>query len=259
MTRRITRAKSRIQQAGIPYRVPAGAALAERVPGVLAVLYLLFTSGYAEPADAPGGAADFAGEAVRLARLLVTLLPGEPEPAAQLALFLFQHSRRDARRDAAGNLVTLDRQDRTRWDRAAVAEGVSLLDGLPVTGPYGLQARIAACHATASSGAATDWPSIARWYDELIRVQPTPVVAVNRAVAHGFAHGPRAGLRLLAEIGPVGNYPAAIAAEAELTRRAGDPARAAALFRRAAEDATGAEHRALLRRATEIEPGQGRA
>jgi RNA polymerase sigma-70 factor (ECF subfamily) len=245
MTRRITRAKSKIADARIPYRVPSN--LAERLPGVLAVLYLLFTRGY----DADGEPA-FAEEAIRLARLLTSLMPDEPEVASLFALFLLQHSRRHARRDAAGDLVTLDRQDRSRWDREAIAEALKILLSTDVTGVYAIQARIAACHATAPSPAGTDWRSIALWYDELARVQPSPVVALNRAVAHGFAYGPEVGLRLLSQVdGSPDAY--RIAAEAELTARAGDREKAAALFRAAADLAqSDVEGRALLSRAAEL-------
>ncbi|WP_067812738.1 RNA polymerase sigma factor [Actinomadura kijaniata] len=250
MTRRLTRAKKRIAEAGIPYRVPGGAALAERLPGVLAVLYLLFTQGY----NADGRPA-FAREAIRLARLLRLLMPGQAEVSALLALFLLQDSRRDARRDAEGGLLPLDRQDRSRWDRSAIAEGLDLLAGIEQDGPYGLQARIAACHATAPSPSDTDWPRIARCYDELARIRSTPVVELNRAVAHGYAHGPAAGLALLAGAragGALDGHPLALAAEADLTARNGDRARAAALFRRAAAAAhSEPERRALLDRADE--------
>ncbi|QYC38278.1 putative ECF RNA polymerase sigma factor SigI [Nonomuraea coxensis DSM 45129] len=246
MTRRLTRAKTKIADARIPYRVPSGAALAERLPGVLAVLYLLFTTGY----DADGEPA-FAAEAIRLARLLAGLMPGEGEPRALLALFLLQHSRRDARRDADGELVPLDRQDRTRWDRAAIAEANGLLRDLRHTGPYVLQARIAACHAAGDA----DWRTVARLYDRLAALQPNPVVELNRAVAHGYAHGPRAGLAVLAGAragGALDGYPLALAAEADLTARAGDRARAAGLFREAAARThSEAERRALLERAAE--------
>ncbi|MGY0006426.1 RNA polymerase sigma factor [Micromonospora sp. I033] len=252
MTRRLTRAKARIAAAGVPYRVPTGPALVERLPGVLAVLYLLFTRGY----DADGEPA-FAAEAIRLARLLHTLLPDEPEAAGLLALFLLHHSRRAARRDPSGDLLTLDQQDRARWDRAAIAEGVALLDRAG-DGPYALQARIAAAHATAPTAAETDWPAIARCYDALAALRPTPVVRLNRAVAHGYAHGPAAGLALLAEAragGALHGYPPAVAAEAELTSRLGDPVRAAALFRAAADEVrSDPERRALLRRAAELSP-----
>ncbi|MEW2375472.1 DUF6596 domain-containing protein [Micromonospora sp. NPDC047812] len=250
MARRLTRARARIAAAGIPYRVPTGPTLAERLPGVLAVLYLLFTRGY----DADGEPA-FADEAIRLARLLDRLMPGQPEVAALLALFLLQHSRRDARRDRDGNLLTLDRQDRARWDHAAIAEGVGILARVPADGPYALQARIAACHATAASAGATDWAAIAGAYDRLVRWQPSPVVELNRAVAHGYAHGPAAGLALLAAAragGALDGYPLAVAAEAELTARLGDRERAAALFRRAADAHGGAERRALLERADQL-------
>nr|WP_232075968.1 sigma-70 family RNA polymerase sigma factor [Phytohabitans suffuscus] len=251
MTRRLTRAKSKIADARIPYRVPSGPALAERLPGVLGVLYLLFTRGY----DA-GGEPAFADEAIRLARLLESLLPGQPEIPALLALFLFQHSRREARRDAAGDLVPLDRQDRRRWDHAAIAEGLALLGRVREDGPYALQARIASVHATAASVEATDWPAVAGWYDALAARAPSPVVALNRAVAHGYAYGPEAGLALLAEArsgGALDGYSLALAAEADLTARRGDRARAAALFRRAAEQThADAERRALLDRAAEL-------
>ncbi|GIF01514.1 RNA polymerase sigma factor [Paractinoplanes rishiriensis] len=251
MTRRITRAKSKIADARIPYRVPTGEALAERLPGVLAVLYLLFTRGY----DADGEPA-FADEAIRLTRLLAALMPGESEVASLLALCLLQHSRRRARRDANGDLVTLDRQDRSKWDRAAIAEGLEILLRTPVQGPYALQARIAACHA---AGDDTDWLSIAGWYDELVRIQPSPVVALNRAVAHGYAFGPAEGLALLAAArsgGALDGYPAAIAVEADLTLRSGDAFRAAELFRAAAAEAPSeVERRALLTRAAEAVTG----
>ncbi|GAA0984856.1 sigma-70 family RNA polymerase sigma factor [Acrocarpospora macrocephala] len=247
MTRRLTRAKTKIADAGIPYRVPTGPALAERLPGVLAVLYLLFTHGYN-----PDGRPAFADEAIRLARLLRELMPGQSEVSALLALFLFQHSRRDARRDEHGNLLTLDKQDRLRWDRAAIAEAVEILATAREDGPYALQARIAACHATAD---ATDWPAIALLYDRLARIQPSPVIELNRAVAHGYAHGPAAGLALLAQAragGALDGYPLAIAVEADLTARHGDPTRAAALFRQAAAVApSDSERRALLDRADE--------
>ncbi|MET7326640.1 sigma-70 family RNA polymerase sigma factor [Nonomuraea sp. NPDC005650] len=248
MTRRLTRAKTKIADARIPYLVPSGPALAERLPGVLAVLYVLFTRGY-DPDGEPG----LADEAVRLARLLHELLPDQSEVAGLLALFLFQHSRRDARRDGQGNLLTLDKQDRARWDRAAIQEGLETLAAAPTDGPYVLQARIAACHATAPDADATDWRAIARWYDGLAELHPSPVIALNRAVAHGYAHGPAAGLALIDQVlatGALKDYPLAIAAQADLTARLGHRAHAAALFRQAAGLlGPGAERRALLERA----------
>ncbi|MBU2667440.1 sigma-70 family RNA polymerase sigma factor [Actinoplanes bogorensis] len=244
MTRRITRAKSKISAARIPYRVPEGDALGERLPGVLAVLYLLFTRGY-------DGEPVLAEEAIRLARLLSELMPGESEVSSLLALFLLQHSRRHARRDAAGELVTLDRQDRALWDRPAIAEALEILLRTPVEGPYALHARIAACHATEGE---TDWGSIALWYDELARVQPTDVVQLNRAVTHGYAYGAKAGLELLETINLDRQvYPLVIAVEADLTARAGEPEKARALFyEAAAATPDGIERRALRKRADEL-------
>jgi len=217
------------------------------------VLYRLFTRGY----NADGEPA-FAEEAIRLARLLARLMPDRPEVPALLALFLFQHSRRDARRDAEGHLVSLDKQDRSRWDHAAIGEAVGLLSGLDHLGPYVLQARIAAGHATAKSTVDTDWGGIAGCYDQLVRLQPSPVVELNRAVAHGYAYGPRAGLALLDRAragGALDDYPLAIAAEADLIARAGDRERAATLFRQAAaRTQSGSERRALLDRADEVSP-----
>jgi RNA polymerase sigma-70 factor (ECF subfamily) len=247
MTRRLTRAKTKIADAHIPYRVPSGPALGERLPGVLAVVYLLFTQGYN-----PDGEAAFADEAIRLARLLRRLMPEQPEIAGLLALCLFQHSRRDARADADGNLLTLDKQDRGRWDHGAIAEGRALLAVTPVAGPYGVQARIAACHTHDE----TDWPAVASWYDQLVALQPSAVVQLNRAVAHGFASGPETGLALLTEAraaGTLDGYAPAVAAEAEFTARNGDRVRAEALFREAADlTASPAERRALLGRAEEM-------
>jgi RNA polymerase sigma-70 factor, ECF subfamily len=255
MARRLTRAKARIAGAGIPYRVPTGAALTERLPGVLAVLYLLFTQGY----NADGEPA-FAEEAIRLARLLACLMPGQPEARALLALFLLQHSRREARRDAEGDLVTLDRQDRSRWDHCQIGEALEILATLREDGPYALQARIAACHAVARRPADTDWRRIAGYYDTLLRLRPSPVIELNRAVAHGYAYGPAAGLALLAlarDDGALEDYPLAVAAEAELTARGGDPERAATLFRQAAGRGCGdSQRRALLARAEEIQAGR---
>jgi RNA polymerase sigma-70 factor, ECF subfamily len=195
-------------------------------------------------------------EAIRLARLLARLMPGQPEASALLALFLLQHSRREARRDAEGHLVTLDKQDRSRWDHAAIGEAVDILSGLRHIGPYALQARIAACHATAKAGEDTDWRRIAACYDQLVQLQPSPVIELNRAVAHGYAYGPSAGLALLARArdgGALDDYPLAVAAQADLTARAGDRERAAALFRQAAERTHGeSERRALLERADEM-------
>jgi RNA polymerase sigma-70 factor (ECF subfamily) len=243
MTRRITRAKTKITEARIPYRVPEGADLVERLPGVLGVLYLLFTRGY----DADGEPA-FADEAIRLARLLASLMPDEPEVWGLLALCLLQHSRRRARRDELGRLVTLEKQDRAKWDQAMIAEGLSVLGRTRVTGPYAVQARIAAEHASDS----TDWVAVAGWYDVLAEAQPTPAVRLNRAVAHGYAFGPARGLALLNDISDMPeSY--VLAVEADLTARDGDLVRAATLFREAAAQAPSeVEREALLARADEL-------
>lgn len=180
-------------------------------------------------------------------------MPSQPEAAALLALLLLQHSRRDARRDTEGNLVTLEKQDRSRWDHDAIQEALGILSELRHLGPYALQAQVAACHATAPSVEQTDWQRIAGCYDRLVRIQPSPVIELNRAVAHGYAYGPSAGLALLVRaraVGALDDYPLALAAEADLTARDGDRERAAVLFREAAALAHSAsERRALLDRA----------
>ena len=192
MGQRLLRAKKRIANAGIPYRVPDAADLAERLDGVLAVVHLLFTQGYAGAA-----APELAEEAIRLGRLLVGLMPDEDEVSALLALMLAQHARRDARL-VDGELVTLEHQDRSRWDRAAVEEALGL--GMPagrVPGGYRLQAELALTHLRAHDAADTDWRRIVRLYDRLLDLHPSPVVALNRAVAVGMAESPAAGLAAL--------------------------------------------------------------
>jgi RNA polymerase sigma-70 factor (ECF subfamily) len=251
MTRRLTRAKAKIADARIPYRVPTGPALTERLAGVLAVLYLLFTNGY----NADGQPA-FAKEAIRLARLRATLMPSQPETRALLALLLLQHSRRDARRDADGNLLNLERQDRSRWDHAAIAEATAIMAELPLDGPYGLQARIAACHAAAASTEDTDWRQIADCYDTLSQLHTSPVIELNRAVAHGYVYGAAAGLALLARAragGALDDYPSCHRGRSPpIARHGGDHERAAELFRQAAARThSESERRALLDRAAE--------
>lgn len=247
MTRRLTRAKTKISTAGIPFKVPSGALLPERVPGVLSVLYLLFTQGYR-----PDGRRSFAREAIRVTRLLVELMPDEPEAVALLALMLLQDSRRDARRDDAGALVTLERQDRSRWDRAAITEGLGLVDSLTDDRPYAVQAQIAAGHARAASAAQTDWPGIAERYDRLLELTPSPVVALNRAVAHGFASGPTVGLRLLSELDSrMADHPATVAATAEFLARSGRTREAVAAFTAAADLTPSESERLVLRRRAE--------
>jgi RNA polymerase sigma-70 factor (ECF subfamily) len=216
MSKRLTRAKQKIQHAGIPYRVPPAHLLPQRTPAVLAVLYLLFNEGYSDVVRS-----NLSGEAIRLARLLVQLMPSEPEAAGLLALMLLHDARRDTRLADDGALITLDEQDRSRWDHGQIKEGVDLLDsaldrGAP--GPYQVQAAIAACHATARTAADTDWPQIAALY---ARLPQTPVVTLNRAVAIGMADGPAVGLRLVQELaeGPLAGYHLLPATRADFLRR----------------------------------------
>jgi RNA polymerase sigma-70 factor, ECF subfamily len=195
MGQRLLRAKKRIANAGIPYRVPEATDLAERLDGVLAVVYLVFTQGYAGAA-----APELAEEAIRLGRLLAELMPDEDEVRALLALMLAQHARRDARL-VDGELVTLEHQDRSRWDRATVEEALSLT--MPhgrVPGPYRLQAELALTHLRAEHAADTDWRRIVRLYERLLDLHPSPVISLNRAVAVGMAESPAAGLLLLDEL-----------------------------------------------------------
>jgi RNA polymerase sigma-70 factor (ECF subfamily) len=250
MSKRLTRAKQKIQHAGIPYRVPPAHLLPERTPAVLAVLYLLFNEGYSDVVRS-----NLSSEAIRLARLLVQLMPDEPEPAGLLALMLLHDARRETRLTTDGVLVTLEDQDRTRWDHAAITEGVDLLDatlrrGMP--GPYQVQAAIAACHATARTAADTDWPQIAALYGQL---KQTPVVALNRAVAIGMADGPAVGLKLVDELaaGPLAGYHLLPATRADFLRRLGRHSEAAASYRQAIELAsTDAERRYLRKRLEEV-------
>ncbi|MEU7877780.1 RNA polymerase sigma factor [Microbispora bryophytorum] len=255
MAKRLARAKQKIRHAGIPYRVPPAHLLPERLPAVLAVLYLLFNEGYSATAGADLVRHDLAAEAIRLARVLVRLMPDEPEAAGLLALMLLHHARRAARLDEAGDLVVLEDQDRGRWDAGLIAEGVALLDGTlrrGRPGSYQVQAAIAACHATAARPEDTDWAQIAVLYARLARLVPSPVVELNRAVAVGMAHGPAAGLALvdaLRETGALAGYHLLPAARADLLRRLGRTAEAAGAYREAAElAATDAERRYLARR-----------
>jgi RNA polymerase sigma-70 factor (ECF subfamily) len=251
MSQRLLRAKRRIANAGIPYKVPEAADLAERLDGVLAVVYLVFTQGYA------GGAApELAEEAIRLGRLLVDLMPDEDEVTGLLALMLAQHARRRARL-VGGELVTLEHQDRSRWDRSAVDEALALT--MPygrVPGPYRLQAELAITHLRARDAADTDWRRIVRLYERLLDLSPSPVVSLNRAVAVGMAEGPAAGLLLLDDLA---DHPALQglhllpAARADLLARAGRNDEAVAELERAIALApTEEERRQLAKRGTEL-------
>jgi RNA polymerase sigma-70 factor (ECF subfamily) len=238
LAQRIVRAKAKIRDARIPYRVPAQAELPGRLAAVLRVIYLVFNEGYAASSGASLTRPDLSGEAIRLGRLLVELLP-EPEALGLLALMLLHESRRAARTSASGELILLDVQDRSLWDRDRIAEGTRLAERALLTrrvGPYTIQAAIAAVHAEAPSAAATDWPEIVGLYDVLFRMDPTPVVELNRAVAVAMRDGPAAGLALVEAIldrGELADYRLAHAARADLCRRLGRTADARASYDRA--------------------------
>ncbi|MER5408382.1 RNA polymerase sigma factor [Streptomyces sp. NPDC002769] len=254
MAQRLVRAKRKIRNAGIPYRVPPAHLLPERTTGVLGVVYLLFNEGYAATSGVDLVRTSLCAEAIRLARVLARLMPDEPEVLGLLALLLLHDSRRATRVDAAGELVTLEDQDRTAWDRAAIDEGAALLEtalrrGRP--GPYQVQAAIAACHTTAATAEETDWADIAALYGELARLVPSAVVRLNRAVAVGMADGPAAGLELVAELertGELDGYHLLAATRADLLRRTGRTAEAAEAYARALELVENAAERRFLER-----------
>jgi len=259
MAKRLTRAKNKIRDAGIPYRVPPAHLLPGRTGGVLAVLYLLFNEGYSASAGDDVVRPDITAEAIRLARLLAALMPDEPEATGLLALMLLHDARRPGRLDADGELVTLEDQDRSRWNAAAITEGLALLDAAwrrRSAGPYQLQAAIAACHAEARLAADTDWAEIARLYGELYQLVPTPVVALNRAVAVAMADGPAAGLALVDDLAAGGSLSAYFllpATRADLLRRLGRPEEAAASYTEALGlVTTGPERRFLSKRLAEV-------
>lgn len=260
LAQRIVRAKNKIRDARIPYRVPSPEELPQRLDSVLRVIYLVFNEGYAASSGATLTRHDLSGEAIRLARLVVELLP-EPEAMGLLALMLLHESRRAARSDGNGDLVLLEDQDRSAWNRDMIREGITLVERALATrrvGPYALQAAISAVHAEAAETAATDWAQITGLYDLLLRIEPSPVVELNRAVAVAMRDGPAAGLALveaLLERGELGDYRLAHAARADLCRRLGRHDEARAAYRRALELTRQVpERRFLERRLAELGP-----
>jgi len=259
MAKRLTRTKAKIAAAGIPYRVPPAHLLPERTAGVLAVLYLMFNQGYSASSGQQLIRADLCGEAIRLGRALHELMPDEPEVDGLLALMLLQHSRRDARLDAEGELVTLEHQDRGRWDSAQIEEGVALLEAAlrrRQGGPYQLQAAIAATHARAPSAEQTDWQEIAGLYALLEARSPSPVVRLNRAVAVAMAGDIEAGLAIVEQLAAdprLERYYLLEATRADLLRRQGEANAALTAYERALTLApSDAERRYLERRLAEV-------
>jgi RNA polymerase sigma-70 factor, ECF subfamily len=238
LAQRIVRAKTRIRETRIPYEVPAPRELPERLDAVLQVIYLVFNEGYSAAAGAEVTRAELTGEAIRLGRLLAGLQP-EPEIMGLLALMLLQESRRAARTSPTGELILLENQDRSLWNREQIAEGVALVETALKSrrfGSYTLQAAIATVHAEAESTAATDWREIVALYDQLVRIQPSPVVQLNRAVALAMRDGPEAGLTHIDAVlahGDLANYYLAHAARADMCRRLGRTAEARASYEKA--------------------------
>ena len=262
MAKRPVRAKHKIEHAGIPYRVPPAHLLSARTSGVFAVLYLMFSEGYAASTGDELIRVNVCAEAIRLARLLNRLMPDEPESGGLLALMLFQHSRREARTDAAGDVITLEEQDRSRWIQAEIDQANTILDVAvreDAVGPYQVQGLIAACHANAPHAAATDWARIATLYERLLEVAANPVVRLNHAVAVGMATGPFDGLALvdrLAVSGELRDYHLLHATRADFLRRLDRRSEAADAYRDALNLArTEAERRYLTKRLQEVSTG----
>jgi RNA polymerase sigma-70 factor (ECF subfamily) len=260
LAQRLVRAKRKIRDAGIPYRVPPMDLLPERLDGVLKVLYLVYNEGYAASSGDALVRRELSNEAIRLARTVVSLLPDEPEAAGLLALMLLHDARREARVGPSGDLILLEDQDRTRWDQARIAEGRALVERVLPTGrvgPYQLQAAIAALHDEATDAAATDWAQIAALYLALVRLDPSPVVRLNHAVAVAMADGPAIGLAMmdgLVDEGSLASYPYLHAGRADLLRRLGRRSEAGAAYRHALTLTTNrAEHSYLERRLGEVE------
>ena len=255
MSQRLARARSKIRNAGIPYRVPPADLLPARLSALLAVIYLIFNEGYVATRGDSLTRHELCGEAIRLGRVLMALMPQNAEVKGLLALMLLHDSRREARQDGTGNLVLLNEQDRTRWDQAQIREGIALLDEaltLSVPGPYQVQAAISALHAEASTAEETDWPQIAALYGTLAWMTPSMVVEVNRAVAVAMAHGVPAGLEMLLRLDDQANgfYPYH-AARADLLRRTNQREAAAEAYERALALCNNQTERAYLQRRLE--------
>jgi RNA polymerase sigma-70 factor (ECF subfamily) len=239
LAQRIVRAKTKIRETKIPYEVPTPQELPERLGAVLQVIYLVFNEGYSAAAGTEVTRAELTGEAIRLGRLLAELQPEEPEVIGLLSLMLLQESRHAARTSQTGELILLEKQDRSLWNREQIAEGLSLLETALKSGRFGsytLQAAIAAVHAEAESVAATDWRQIVALYNQLLRIQPSPVVELNRAVAIAMSDGPEAGLThidAMLEHGELANYYLAHSARADLYRRLGRTAEARSSYEKA--------------------------
>jgi RNA polymerase sigma-70 factor (ECF subfamily) len=264
MAQRLVRAKRKIRAARIPYEVPRRDRLPERLDAVMTVVYLVFNEGYLATAGSALIRCDLATEAIRLGRMLVELMPLESEPRGMLAMMLLNHARRDARVDSNGELVLLEDQDRSRWDRGQIEEGLAqtrFANDVPSPGPYALQAAIVAEHAQATRASETNWKRIAQLYEELMRVRPTPIVELNRAVAVAMAEGPAVGLALIHTVearGDLSEYYWMWSAKADLLRRLQRFAEAQVYYRRALEFVgSEPERRFLNRRLAEIDALSG--
>jgi RNA polymerase sigma-70 factor (ECF subfamily) len=255
MAQRLARARKKIREAGIPYRVPPADLLPERLDALLAVIYLIFNEGYVATGGDTPIRRELCAEAIRLCRILVRLMPQSAEARGLMALILLHDSRRETRLNAAGELVLLEDQDRDRWDQGKIREGIAVLDealALRNSGPYQIQAAISALHAEAITAEATDWRQIAALYDTLARLTPSMVVEVNRAVAAGMAFGPQVGINLLLQLeNTAGDFYPYHAARADLLRRMNQREAAADAYQRALDLCGNSAERAYLRRRLE--------